>query len=178
MKSQIALKMSLFGSLMAAGAALASPAKADNWACEVALCISNPAGPMAVSECVPPIQKLYRHLARGHSFPLCKSADGYVNFTRYGKEYYDNCPAGTKTVYRTDNDRGIRRQKLCETFTPIKGGYYPIGGDRDGYNDGYEIRIVDGKRIYGKVERKLPPRREKPSYLEYVVQGKTSRIWW
>lgn len=177
MKAHALLKMSFLGSMIAAGMALTSPAKADNWACEVALCISNPAGPMAVSECVPPIKKLYRHLARGHSFPLCKSADGYVNFIRYGKEYYEDCPAGTKTVYRSDDDRGYSRQKLCETFTPVKGGYRPIGGDRDGH-DNYQFRVIDGKRVWGKVELKQPPRRSKPSYLEYVVQGKTSRIWW
>ncbi|MFC3715139.1 hypothetical protein ACFONC_03115 [Luteimonas soli] len=41
------------------------------WACEVAMCMSNPAGPMAVAECVPPIQKLQRELAKGHAYPVC-----------------------------------------------------------------------------------------------------------
>jgi len=81
-------KALLAGLVVAAGGmASASSAKADNWACEVALCLSNPAGPMAVSQCVPPIKKLHKHLAKGKSFPLCKSADGGVRFTRYGKDH-------------------------------------------------------------------------------------------
>jgi hypothetical protein len=43
-------------------------AKADDWACEVLLCLSNPKGAMAVAPCVPPISKLWRKLAKGHVF--------------------------------------------------------------------------------------------------------------
>ena len=39
----------------------------DTWACEVALCMANPDGPMAVAECVKPIEKLYKHLAKGET---------------------------------------------------------------------------------------------------------------
>jgi hypothetical protein len=46
-------------------------AHADDWACEVVLCLANPAGAMAVSQCVPPIKKLYKELAKGHAFPTC-----------------------------------------------------------------------------------------------------------
>ena len=41
------------------------------WACEVALCMANPSGPMAVAECVPPIKKLQRELAKGRAYPVC-----------------------------------------------------------------------------------------------------------
>jgi hypothetical protein len=43
----------------------------DRWACEVAMCMANPSGPTAVGECVPPIQKLHRELAKGNAFPKC-----------------------------------------------------------------------------------------------------------
>lgn len=43
----------------------------DKWACEVAMCLSNPQGPTAVSECKPPIDKMRRELAKGHSIPKC-----------------------------------------------------------------------------------------------------------
>lgn len=46
-------------------------AHADDWACEVVLCLSNPQGATAVKECVPPIKKLWRELAKGHAFPTC-----------------------------------------------------------------------------------------------------------
>lgn len=48
----------------------------DTWACEVALCMANPDGPTAVAECVKPIEKLYKHLAKGHSFPKCPFVSG------------------------------------------------------------------------------------------------------
>lgn len=171
-------KMPVFGRTVAVGVALISPAKADTWGCEVALCMSNPAGPMAVSECIPPIKKLFRHLARGHSFPSCESADSHVNFTSYGKENYEDCPSGAKTVYRSKGNQGSATQRFCETFTPVKDGRRFIEWDRDVDGTRYEVHVVDGKRVHGKVEFKEPPRRSKPYYLEYVVQGKTSRLWW
>jgi hypothetical protein len=54
----------------------ASVAKADDWACEVLLCLSNPKGPTAVAPCVPPIKKLWRELAKGHAFPTCIMGSG------------------------------------------------------------------------------------------------------
>ena len=39
-------------------------AYADDWGCQVMLCMSNPAGPMAVAECVPPMQRLYDAMSR------------------------------------------------------------------------------------------------------------------
>ena len=160
-----------------AGMPFTSMANADDWGCEVALCITNPAGPMAVSECVSPIERLYRHLARGGSFPLCKSVDGHVRFTRYGKDHYEDCPSAAKTIYRREDYYGRGPLRLCETFSPIEGGYH---GEPDRADDSvrYEVRTVNGRRVYGKVELKEPHRRSRPSYLEYVVQGETKRIWW
>src|SRR5437868_1069049 len=48
-----------------------TPARADTWACEVLLCLSNPQGPTAVSQCIPPISRLWRALAKGDPFPTC-----------------------------------------------------------------------------------------------------------
>jgi len=128
-----------------------SSAQADNWACEVALCLSNPAEPMAVSQCVPPITKPHQHLAKGKSFPLCQSAG--VRFTRYGKDHYEDCPTGAKTIYSGSRDR-----KLCEIFTPIHGRVRGSIGrsrdDRDGnrYNDRpyIDVRTINGQKVYGK----------------------------
>lgn len=44
---------------------------ADDWGCQVALCISNPAGPMAVAECVEPMQRLYNALKNKKGWPSC-----------------------------------------------------------------------------------------------------------
>ena len=43
----------------------------DTWACEVAMCLSNPQGPTAVAECKPPIDKMRRELAKGRTIPKC-----------------------------------------------------------------------------------------------------------
>lgn len=60
------------------------------WGCEVLLCLSNPNGPKAVSECVPPIDRLYRHLRKGHSFPKCPQA-GPGNYAQPVMNPYDPC---------------------------------------------------------------------------------------
>jgi hypothetical protein len=51
----------------------------EQWACEVAMCVSNPDGPTAVAECAAPIRKLHEQLARGKPVPRCRflaAADG------------------------------------------------------------------------------------------------------
>lgn len=54
---------------------LTQSAYADDWGCQVMLCMSNPAGPMAVAECVPPMQRLYDAMSRkGFKWPTCDQA--------------------------------------------------------------------------------------------------------
>lgn len=54
---------------------LAQPGYADDWGCQVMLCMSNPAGPMAVAECVPPMQRLYEAMShKGFHWPTCDLA--------------------------------------------------------------------------------------------------------
>jgi hypothetical protein len=88
----------------AMSSALVAPqAHADTWGCEVLLCLSNPAGPMAVSACVPPITKLYRAIFkwRPDPFPTCLLSSGMDsssggNYAYVGPaSYYDACPTET-----------------------------------------------------------------------------------
>lgn len=71
---------------------------ADDWGCEVLLCLANPAGPMAVAECQPPIKKLYKFLDNGGSMPTCDMAGGEVGGHRSWAQVvydpYDPCPTG------------------------------------------------------------------------------------
>ena len=54
---------------------MTQPAYADDWGCQVMLCMSNPAGPMAVAECVPPMQRLYDAMSKkGFKWPTCDLA--------------------------------------------------------------------------------------------------------
>lgn len=108
-----ALSQTLTG-LIAAGVlgamtAFPTPASASEWGCTVLLCLANPAGPKAVSQCVPPINKLFEHLAKGRAFPTCamasapNGAGGGSSYAKHGWNYYDPCPAGT-----TELRQGVR----------------------------------------------------------------------
>lgn len=75
----------------------------SDWGCEVLLCMANPNGPTAVNECRPPIERLWRHLARGHAFPTCNMSNGQDSRTagtwvQPGANYYNLCPAGTRPL--------------------------------------------------------------------------------
>lgn len=52
-----------------------SMAKADEWGCQLLLCLSDPRGPTTEKECIPPMERLWRHLAKGGSFPTCALVD-------------------------------------------------------------------------------------------------------
>jgi hypothetical protein len=53
-----------------------TPARADqNWACSLALCLANPAGPLAVAQCVPHVKRAWRAWARRKSVPSCIKVD-------------------------------------------------------------------------------------------------------
>ena len=91
---------------LAFGLAAAPQARADNWGCEVLLCLSNPAGPMAVAQCVPPITRLYRAIFkwRPDPFPSCTMSNGSDSASggNYAfvapPSFYDACPSGTSQV--------------------------------------------------------------------------------
>lgn len=57
--------------LVAACAFRSGIAHADDWGCQVILCLSNPGGPEQYRECVPPIERLWRALRHGDPFPTC-----------------------------------------------------------------------------------------------------------
>jgi hypothetical protein len=51
-------------------------ARANDWGCQVILCLSNPGGPEQYSECVPPIEQLWSALRHGDPFPTCDFGTG------------------------------------------------------------------------------------------------------
>jgi hypothetical protein len=61
----------LFCTLVLVFSSLPAHADDDNWGCTVFLCLANPQGPTAAAACVPPINKLWSELAKGHDFPSC-----------------------------------------------------------------------------------------------------------
>ncbi len=65
----------------------------EEWGCQVLLCLANPNGPKAVSECLPPINKLYSCFYRIHNpcaFPTCPMA-GEGNYAQPLTDSYDPC---------------------------------------------------------------------------------------
>ncbi|MBN3804358.1 hypothetical protein GXB81_15050 [Paraburkholderia sp. Ac-20336] len=66
-----------------AGTSVFAPgvAYADDWGCQVILCLSNPGGPEQYGECVPLIEKLWRALRHGEPFPTCDFDTGAARGT-------------------------------------------------------------------------------------------------
>lgn len=98
-----------------AGTSVSTPALADDgWACQVALCASNPGGWMQFSACVPPIQKLITHLALGGGFPLC--VGGGFSSAKYTKPKHGR--PGSVLFTKTDGTQQ----------------YYTVPSQQDVYN--------------------------------------------
>lgn len=102
-------------------ALLVGVAKADDWGCEVLLCLSNPKGPTAVAQCIPPIKKLWRELAKGHAFPTCfmgGGGGGYGATHRFASANY--CPENY--LIPPQDDRDIWRCALSGAVTVYANG--------------------------------------------------------
>ena len=71
---------------LAVSAGVAAPAHAQDWGCQVLLCLANPGGPTQYAECVGPITQLWNALRRGSAFPTCSGASASTSGTD-GKFY-------------------------------------------------------------------------------------------
>lgn len=111
---------------------------ADQWGCEVLLCLSNPVGPTAVKECEPPINRLWDHLREGHEFPTCDMAkDGKSSaYAKQGFNYFDPCPPGTGVLAR--GERAVQAKPtggMRAAWKPASVSEVRIGiGDGEGYS--------------------------------------------
>ena len=98
---------------------LLSVAHASDHGCKVLLCLSNPNGWAEISQCVPPVQKLFRDLAKQKPFPLCDLGSAEDNEKNHAGLVrvppYDPCPEGhhptnasliaTGKVYKDPNNK-------------------------------------------------------------------------
>jgi hypothetical protein len=151
----------------AMSSALVAPqAHADTWGCEVLLCLSNPAGPMAVSACVPPITKLYRAIFkwRPDPFPTCLLSSGMDsssggNYAYVGPaSYYDACPTGT-TAAAAGSYVAAGRPVTSPGYGPratLTSGVFAGIGDGSGYAPDPEggampAKICVGNRVASTV---------------------------
>jgi hypothetical protein len=64
---------------------VSTPARANDLGCQVLVCLSNPGGATQYGACVPPMAKLWQHLATGGSFPGC-SGGGLAKTKVYDRD--------------------------------------------------------------------------------------------
>lgn len=111
----------------------APSAVADDYGCTVLLCLSNPNGPKAVSECVSPIDRLYNDLRKGRPFPHCDlaSTSDHKSAAVTGRNYFDDCPAGLSALPAGDFALDQKSNHL----------YQGIGSGADGWSTGASQKI-------------------------------------
>lgn len=112
-------------------------AHASDYGCKVLLCLANPAGPTAVSECVPPITQLWKDLAKFKPFPTCDMSGS--SYAQQGTSYYDPCPANTTALSQgvyaiqgsqvPQNDWWWAQQQTLYTGIGSGDGLQPGNGD-------------------------------------------------
>jgi hypothetical protein len=85
LKMMLAAVLSLF--------CITNTARADDYPCQVLLCLSDKRGPETESQCRPPINRLKRDLAMGRPMPICEMASGSSAVLEHN--YYDVCPVAT-----------------------------------------------------------------------------------
>ncbi|MDH6297819.1 hypothetical protein CFBP5507_24385 (plasmid) [Agrobacterium salinitolerans] len=156
----------------------ARSARADEWGCQVILCLSNPGGPTQYGECRPPIKKLWSWLSRGHSFPTCTGVGFQSSRPRY-EPYY--CNAG----YRLSAGYGPRgSEATCISTSPLAVSNSLCQRDRDGggSNDGLAIsphwQRENGRYQCMDYTAARPLVREKPRYVDVTIDGVgKQRVW-
>jgi len=154
-----ALSVSLLGFL-------GQEAVASDWGCEVILCLSNPGGPMQYKECVPPIKKLYRHLAKGKSFPKCSGAGYSVSRPVY--EPY-TCEIG-KLAYGYNPKNG-RRVATCQTTKLVERPLNECSNMRGSFRGQEGIRGGERNPKCYRYEQFPPIVHEKPNRITVNITG-------
>lgn len=153
-------------------------AHADEWGCQVALCLSNPGGPTQFAECRPPIHKLWRWLAKGRSFPTCSGIGFQSSHPRY--EPY-HCSDG----YRLSAGYGSNeRDGTCVSTSrqPVSNSFCRRDRDSAGGSNGSVIsprwQQTDGRYQCMAYTLSRPLVREKPRYIDVTIDGVgKQRVW-
>jgi len=156
-----------------------SKAQASDWGCQVFLCLANPGGPTQFAECQPPIQKLWRELAKGWSFPTC-SGVGFHSSRPGHEPYY--CETG----YRLESDYGPRgREATCvsTSLQAVSNAFCSNGKDDDNFNTG-SVQSPRWQREGGRLQcmgysTARPNVRLQPHYVDVTIDGAgTQRVWY
>ncbi|MES4992424.1 hypothetical protein ACTJJ7_11265 [Phyllobacterium sp. 22229] len=149
-----------------------SVARANDWGCQVLLCLSNPGSPTEYAECRPPIERLWSHLAKGRSFPICSGVGFTASKPRY-EPYY--CDSGFRLVTRS-GDRG-RSEVGCVSTEAKAVSSQMCRRDDSGGGTGLWY-VEEGKRVCKAFVTKRPNVREQPRYVDVTIDGAgRQRVW-
>ncbi|ENN85543.1 hypothetical protein RHSP_06950 [Rhizobium freirei PRF 81] len=156
-----------------------SNARADDWGCQVILCLSNPGGPTQYAECRLPIQKLWSELAKGHSFPTCSGVGFHSSRSGY-EPYY--CDAG----YQLSGSYGARGlEATCVSTSLRRVSNSPCSYDRGSYGgDTSSVLSPRWQREGGRLQCMgypivRPNMRAQPHYVDVTIDGVgQQRVWY
>lgn len=115
---------------------------ASDYGCTVLLCLSDPRGPRTESECRPPIDKLFRDLAKGRGFPSCamagSSSTGEGSFAKYVSKPFDVCPTGLtpKSGYIAKGDPKDYENNRKNRWRYLSKGTHAFSDSREGSSYG------------------------------------------
>ncbi|MEI2298724.1 hypothetical protein [Ensifer sp. MJa1] len=147
-------------------------ARAAEWGCQVILCLSNPAGPTQYTECLPPIQKLWRALAKGRPFPACQGIAFQTSRPRY-EPYY--CNDGYRLTIR-QGDRG--REAGCISIRPQAVSNAGCNFDENRTPTVAWPRMHDHTRCQRYLTTR-PNIRPQPHYIDVTIDGVgKQRVWY
>ncbi|MBX5133263.1 hypothetical protein HJB80_11410 [Rhizobium lentis] len=156
-----------------------SKAQAEVWGCQVILCLSNPGGPTQFGECRPPIQKLWRELARGHSFPTCSGVGFHSSRPGY-EPYY--CDAGYR-LRGGDGSGGGQVTCVATSPQPVSNALCSQDADNFGTHDNSVLsphwQRQDGRYRCTGYPIMRPNVRSRPHYIDVTIDGATTqRVWY
>lgn len=153
-------------------------ARADEWGCQVILCLSNPGGPTQYGECRPPIEKLWSWLSRGRSFPTCTGVGFQTSRPRY-EPYYCNAASRLSAGY---GPRGSEATCISTSLQVVSNSL--CQRDRDGGGSADSSAISPRwQREKGRYQCMAyivtrPLVREKPRYVDVTIDGVgKQRVW-
>jgi len=156
-----------------------SNARADEWGCQVILCLSNPGGATQYAECRPPIHKLWDWLAKGRSFPTC-SGTGFHSSRPGYEPYY--CNAGYRLV-GSFGPRGRDVTCISTTLKSVSRRFCSFGRDDEGDNRGSVLSARwqrEGGRFQCMAQVAAQPNvRQQPHYIDVTIDGVgKQRVWY
>ncbi|MFC3162879.1 hypothetical protein [Ciceribacter thiooxidans] len=165
-----------FVSLAAASSSHLVPggnAHANDWGCQVILCLSNPGGATQFAECRPPVERLWRELAQGHSFPTCTGVGFWASGPGYEPLY---CDEGYRLSLRFG---GRGREASCVSTAPQVVTGPECSPGRDHSQLIIARRAGDRERTCRRYVTRQPHLRSKPHYIDVTIDGiGRQRVWY